>query len=128
MKTILVDAFNTLVVRGERVNKNLYVLLEQYPNTKIVLTNANDEEIVMLGLNHVPYQLFTLKHNPEKTNPEYFRIFLKQYNLSPTDVVYFEHNIEAVESARSVGITTFHYDKDKKDIEAVKNFLNAHIH
>jgi hypothetical protein len=49
---------------------------------------------------------------------------LKHFNLSADDVVYFEHNEDAVKSAQSVGINTFHYDKDAKDLEALKKFID----
>jgi FMN phosphatase YigB (HAD superfamily) len=76
------------------------------------------------GLNDMPYKVFTLKHDPEKTDPNYFKIMLKHFNLSADDVVYFEHNEDAVKSAQSVGINTFHYDNDAKDVVALKNFID----
>lgn len=86
MKTILVDAVDTFVIEGEGIFQEMYKLLETYPNKKIILSNANDE-----------------------------------------DVIYFEHNEEAVKSAQSVGITSYHYDKDKKDLIALKNFLDNNL-
>jgi len=52
---------------------------------------------------------------------------LNQYGFSSNDVIYIEHNTEAVKSAEFVGIKTFHYDKDKKDLVAVKNFLDINL-
>lgn len=72
MKTILVDAAGTFVVDG-KVDEKLHQLLENYPNKKIILTNANDEQIVTFGLTDLPYELFTLKHNPDKIDPVYFQ-------------------------------------------------------
>jgi len=126
MKTILVDAWNTFVTENG-VNSEMYELLETYPQKKIILTNANDEEIQTLGLVDLPYELFTLKHNPNKTDPTYYITMLARYDLRAEDVVYFEHNTEAVESARSVGITTHHYDHEKKDIQALKVFLDEQL-
>ncbi|MDR0282560.1 MAG: hypothetical protein LBI53_04615 [Candidatus Peribacteria bacterium] len=57
----------------------MYKLLEEYPNKKIILTGANNEEMEMFGLNNMPYSVFTLKHNPEKTDPTYYTTFLKTY-------------------------------------------------
>ena len=79
------------------------------------------------GLNDMPYEVFTLKHDPEKTNPKYFELILNHFNLNADDVVYFEHNEDAVKSAKSVGINTFHYDKDAKDIEALKKFIDESL-
>jgi FMN phosphatase YigB (HAD superfamily) len=75
----------------------------------------------------MPWEVFTLKHNPEKTNPEYYKIMLQKFNLKSEDFVYFEHNLDAVKSAKSVGINTFYYDNDKKDLTALKQFLDENL-
>ncbi len=125
MKTILVDASKTFVIDG-KIDEDLYNLLETYPNRKIILTNADDEQLVTFGLVNMPYDVFTLKHNPDKVNPKYFEILLKQYNLDNSNVIYFEHSQEAVDSAKSVGITSYFYDSDKRDLVALKEFLDSH--
>lgn len=127
MKTILVDAINTFVIKGEGINKEIHELLETYPNKKIIVTNADDDQIKANGLDKMPYEVFTLKHNPDKPNPTYFKTFLTKFNLKPEEVIYFEHNVEAVKSAESIGIKTFHYDKDTKDLAALKEFLNENL-
>lgn len=78
MKTILVDAINGLVLEDGSILKPMHVLLEKYPNNKVVLTGANDEQFEQFKLDQVPYEVFTLKHNPEKTDPQYFRILLEK--------------------------------------------------
>ncbi len=127
MKTILVDAVHTFVIKGEGVFEEMHALLEEYKNRKIILTGANDEQMKQFGLDNVPYEVFTLKHDPEKSDPAYYTTMLKHFDLAPEDVVYVEHNEAAVESARSVGITTFHYDALAKDITALAVFLQAHV-
>lgn len=127
MKTILVDAAGTFVIEGEGIYKPLYELLETYPNRKLILTNANDEQMVQYGLVNLPYEMFTLKHNPDKTDPEYFRKMLAQQGLGVEDVVYFEHSAEAVKSAQSLGITAFFYDGEKKDMAELKEFLDKNL-
>ncbi len=81
MKTILVDAVDAFVIEGEGIFKELHDLLETYPNKKIVLTGANDEQYKEFGLDKVPYEVFTLKHNPEKTDSKYFELMLAKYGL-----------------------------------------------
>lgn len=127
MKTILVDAVDTFVLEGVGIYKPLHDLLEQYKNPKIILTNANDEQIIQFGLTDLPYELFTLKHNPDKTDPSYFKQMLESFKLMPVDVIYFEHNMEAVKSAQSVGIVPHYYDSEKKDIENLKTFLDKNL-
>lgn len=125
MKTILVDAVNTFVIKDSGIFEEMYDLLEQYPNKKVVVTNANDEQIKLFGLDKLPYEVFTLKHDPEKTDPRYFQIMLDKYELAAKDVIYFEHNKEAVKSAQSIGIKTYYYNPDIKDLGALRNFLDT---
>lgn len=127
MKTILVDAVDTFVLKGVGVYQPLKDLLDQYKNPKIILTNANDEQIVEFGLTNLPYELFTLKHNPDKTNPTYFNQMLEHFKLKSEDTLYFEHNMEAVKSAQSVGIVSHYYDPDKKNLADLKDFIDKNI-
>lgn len=127
MKTILVDAIGAFVIKGEGIYQPMYEMLESFPNKKIILTGANDEQIIEFGLIDLPYPLFTLKHNPEKTERKYFETLLDTYNLKPEDVIYFEHSKDAVESANTVGITSYYYDPNKKDIEKLRKFLTENL-
>ena len=45
MKTILVDARNTFVTE-DGINKDIQNLLDAFPNQKIIVTNANDEQLI----------------------------------------------------------------------------------
>lgn len=130
MKTILVDAVHCFIIEeGEKfiIFQDMHELLEKYPNKKIILTSAAEDKRELYGLDNMPYEVFTLKHNPEKTNPEYYSIMLKNFNLNKEDVVYFEHNPEAVQSAKLAGINTYYYDNDKKDLEGLKKFLDENV-
>lgn len=130
MKTILVDAVNAFVIEGEgafKIFKEMHDLLETFPNPKIILTGANDEQFKKFGLDKMPYEVFTLKHNPEKTDPKYYEMMLQRFGLSKDDVIYFEHSEDAVKSAISAGIKTYHYDNDKRDLESLKKFLHENL-
>ena len=127
MKTILVDAVYTFVSENGIIFQEMFDLLETYHNRKIILTNAGDDKWKQYGLDKMPYEVFTLKHNTEKTDPKYFEILLEHFGLNKNDVVYFEHNADAVKSAQSAGITSFFYDQDKKDLEALKTFLTTNL-
>ena len=127
MKVILVDAINTLIIPGKGMYEPLLKILDGYPNRKIVLTGANNEEFIQHGLDKVPYEVFTLKHNPEKSNPNYYKILLKQFDFAAEDLVNIEHNLEAIHSAESLNIKAFHYDKDLKDVNKLTQFLEINI-
>jgi len=127
MKTILVDAVNAFVIEGDGIFKEMYELLEAFQNKKIILTGANNQQFKEFGLDDMPYEVFTLKHDPEKTDPNYYKKMLRHFQLSKNDVVYFEHNPDAVKSAKSVGIETYHYDPVKKNLSALKDFLQKNL-
>lgn len=121
------DAINGLVLEDGSILEPMHKLLENYPNSKIVLAGANDEQFKRFRLDRVPYEVFTLKHDPEKTDPQYFKILLEKYNLTTDDVVYFEHNENAAKTARSVGIATYLYDHNREDMAALKRFLDESL-
>ena len=122
MKTILVDAINGLVLEDGSILESMHNLLETYPNKKIVLTGANDEQFKHFKLDQVPYEVFTLKHDPEKTDPAYFHKLLENYGLKTDDVIYFEHNAEAAKTR----IGRHYYlllRPHQEDMEMLKKFL-----
>lgn len=130
MRTILIDAADTFTIEIDGkyvIFDELYKLVETYPNRKIIVTNANEEQAKQYGLVNLPYELFSLEHSPNKPDPNYFNKLLNFYNLKADDVVYFEHDTAAVESAKSVGIVSYFYDVSKKDINAVKAFLDKNL-
>ncbi len=127
MKTILVDAVDAFVSDTGVIFQELHDLLQSYPNEKIILTGANDEQCKVFGLDKMPYEVFTLKHNPEKTDPKYYQLLLSHFGLSADQVIYFEHNPNAVKAAQSIGITSYYYDPEKKDLEALKNFIDKNL-
>ncbi len=130
MKIILVDAWKTLFIEkgGEAViNEKMKEILDFLENKKIVLTNANDEQIIKFGIDKSPYEVFTLKHNPDKVDEEFYKIMLEKLNLKSEDVICFEHNLESVESARKNGILTYHYNHEEKDLKKLKEFLESNL-
>ena len=127
MKTILVDAVFTLINEDGSVFEEMHKLLEEFPNRKIILTGANDEQMEKFKLYNAPYEVFTLKHDPEKTDPKYYEMMLEHFNLKADNVIYFEHGAEAVASAESIGIKTYFYDTEKKDLESLKKFLIENV-
>tara|TARA_R110002049_G_scaffold77202_2_gene197751 strand:- start:54 stop:434 length:381 start_codon:yes stop_codon:yes gene_type:complete len=125
MKSILVDAWNTFVTKNG-IDQDLKKLLDSFPNPKIILTNADQQERITYGIVNMPYQVFSLEHNPNKTDKAYYLRMLEFYNLEPNDVIYFEHNIEAINSAISAGIKTHHYKKED-DLDALHSFLRNNL-
>lgn len=126
MKTILVDAYNTLFLE-QGMDNQLLEILESFENPKIVLTNADDNQLIEFGIDKSPYPVFTLKHNPNKTDGGYYEKMLEHFSLSARNCIYIEHNKEAVEQAEKVGIITHHFNKDTRDLINLKKFIETNI-
>jgi len=122
MKTILVDAVDGIINDDGTLFQEMYDLLEKYDNLKLILTGANDEQFNKFNLHEAPYDVFTLEHNPEKTDPYYYEWMLSHFDLSSEDVVYFEHDAEAVKSAESMGIKAYFYNHKERDLDKLKVF------
>jgi HAD superfamily hydrolase (TIGR01509 family) len=130
MKTILVDAVDAFVIGTENgfgIFEPMQKVLDAFPNIKIILTGADDEQFKKFGLDKMPYEVFTLKHNPEKINPEYYKKMLEHFKLKSEEVVYFEHNPDAVKSAEAVGIKTHFWDNEKRPLRELAIFLEQNI-
>jgi len=125
-KIILLDAWNTFVTE-DGIFKELQVVLDTFENKKIIVTNANQEQKVKFGIVDMPYEVFSLSHNPDKTDPDYFKKLFEHFSLSAKDVVYVEHNKDALKAAEFLGIKSWWYDKDAKDVEKVMEFLQENI-
>jgi FMN phosphatase YigB (HAD superfamily) len=125
MKTILVDAWNTFVT-ANGIDQDLKKLLDTFPNRKIILTNANKQECITYGIVNMPYEVFSLEHNPNKTDKAYFLKMLGHFNLQPNDVLYFEHNEDAQNSATSLGIKTYLYRKED-NLDGLDSFLRINL-
>ena len=121
-KVILVDAYHCLF-NENGINKELFNILESFPNKKIVLTNADDEQLIKFGIDKSPYEVFTLKHNPNKIDGGYYEKMLKHFSLKSENCIYFEHNGDAVKKAQELRITTFHFDKEIRDYSGLKKFI-----
>ena len=116
MKIILVDAWNTFV-KEKKIDNELYKILEAFSNKKIILTNASQNERKEYGIIQMPYNVFSLSHNPEKSDPKYFEILCDKYNLNPDDLLYIEHNKIAYKTATLFGIISLLYEGDNKSVE-----------
>ena len=120
MKTILVDAWNTFV-KNKKIDLRLLKILEKFPCDKIIVTNANLSEQKDLGIINMPYSVFSLSHNPEKTNKLYFDRLCNEQKLKKEELLYIEHNIVSVETAKTFGIKSILFNENYLEIE---EFLN----
>ncbi|MFT7328065.1 MAG: HAD superfamily hydrolase (TIGR01509 family) [Crocinitomicaceae bacterium] len=127
MKIILVDAVDLFISDIGVIDQKIYELLEEYATPKIIVTNAPAEKFEEFGLNYVPYPVFTLSKQPSKSDPEYFNILFEEYSIFASECIYIEHNKEAVASAQSVGIKSYYFNSEKKDLKLLKEFIDNSI-
>ncbi len=126
MKTILVDAYNTLFTE-HGIDTGMLNILETFQEPKIVLTNANDEQMVTFGIDQSPYPVFTLKHQPNKPEGGYYEKMLEAHALEADECIYFEHNKNAVEMAQKLGIISYHFDHTERDLSSLKEFIKKNL-
>lgn len=91
------------------------------------LSYASEERLEHEDFSHVPYDIFTLQNNPNKSNPDYYLKILEHFGLKSQEVIYFEHNPDAIESAESVGIKTHYFDPEKRDVASLDRFLKSEL-
>ena len=129
MKTLLIDAVNTFIIKGEWIDQNIYQIIQQYPDIQnIIVTNADYQQDNLFGLCDMPYPVFTGKKNPHKSDPSYYQLLYKTHNLNPQDIIYIEHNIDAIKSAQQNGINkTYHFDPLQKNYDKLDQFLKNHL-
>ncbi len=127
MKTILIDAVDCFVSDTGEINQAMHDMLETFDNPKLIVTTAPVEMIPIFGLDKVPYPVFSLKKDPLKTDPKFWKILLEEKGLNIEDVVYFEHSQDALTSAESTGITCYFYDHEKGDVDGIEQFLKANL-
>jgi leucyl-tRNA synthetase len=129
-KTILVDAVNTLFVKnGDELTLNLELAecLKSIDVTKIILTNAKDGVLVKLEdlIKEYNWKIFSLKFEPEKTDPEYYKIAVTELNIDIKNTIYFDHSEANLNSAKLSNINSFQYLNNKQTIELVGDFVNG---
>lgn len=112
-KILLVDAVRTVIssdveynIDTRGLNKDLADFLKSLPNRKIVVTNAPGVKLEKIKryLSDYDFQVYSLENNPGKTDPEYFKKLLADFDLKVEDCFYFDHKQENLDAARSIGI------------------------
>lgn len=127
MKTILVDAIHTFLDINGVADEKMFELLQEFNAPKILCTNAGVEKFSELNLDRMTYPVFTLSGQPRKDKAEYFTMLMEEYGLFPEDCIYFEHDLNAVTAAKKIGITTYHFDSKKRDLDSLKTFLKSNL-
>jgi len=127
IKAILVDAMYCLFDKDRNLNKELFSMLNNYPTKLIIVTNADLNDTKNKPLTEFisdNIDIYTLKNNPDKSNPEYFEKLLNKYNLKPNEIIYFDHSEDNLNSAKKLGIKTELYKNSKQ----IQNFIDNNFY
>lgn len=127
MKTILIDAMYTLIDTNGILDEKIQEILDRYDNPKIILTNMRVETFQKYAMDLLPYPVFTLSREPSKLEPLYFEMLMEEYSIFAHECLYIEHNKEVVACAESVGINTYYFDSEKRDLKLLEEFLENNI-
>src|SRR3989304_2435009 len=60
----------------------------------------------------------------KKDNSEYFKILMKQFNVVPEEVIYFDHDKKNVETAEKLGILSKYYT----DVKSMRKFIEENLY
>ncbi|MFA5174056.1 MAG: alanine--tRNA ligase-related protein [Candidatus Pacearchaeota archaeon] len=128
-RLILVDGMNCIYDEKFNINKELLDIINNLNTHCILVVNKFKEKGKNLIKNYestkdTNWEAFSLEEKKiNKENPEYFKILLKNFNLTPQEVIYFDHNEKNVETAIKLGILSKHYT----NIESIKKFIEENL-
>ena len=125
--TILCDLIGTFADKKGNIYQDINELLKTFPQQKILLTSATNQQLKEFKLTNMPYPIYTTEHTIEKNSPEYYKKLLKQFNLTPQEVIYIERKPEAIETAKQLGIKTIEFNAEDRDINIVKKLLLEYL-
>ena len=61
---------------------------------------TNNPDIALFDAVPFVMDIFSLSNTLSKKDPKYFQILMEKYNLTPEDIVYFDHKQEHVDAAQ----------------------------
>ncbi len=125
--TILCDLIGTFADKQGNIYNDINEVLKTFSQQKILLTSATNQQLKDFKLTNLPYPVYTTEHTIEKSNPEYYKKLLKQFNLTPQEVIYIERKHEAIKTAQMLGIKTIKFNPEKRNINTVRKLLQKHL-
>lgn len=115
-------------------DKELDDIICQIPNKKYILTDSTSKHVKdtlkQISLNESHFSGICDAHDMQYTfkhNTEGYNIFFDKYSLSPTDCVIFEDNMNNIEVAKSLGMTTVLISPDIQNKPLCADYLFTDI-
>ena len=123
-RTILVDGMFCLYDKDFKINEKLLNFLNKVQARKILVINAFGDKAKKLFSRH-EIEVFTFEKKVKKENKEFFMKLFKKYNLTPNEILYFDHAKENLEGAKSAGIKLIKQFKDNE--KKINKFINKNL-
>ncbi|PIN93555.1 hypothetical protein COU54_02650 [Candidatus Pacearchaeota archaeon CG10_big_fil_rev_8_21_14_0_10_31_24] len=123
-KTILVDGMGTIYNEEFQPNEKLLTILNSFTNSKILVVNKFREKGSQALGKNISNSFSLEEQGINKNDPEYFKLLMEKFDISPENLIYFEHNSENVETASKLGIKSIHYTGNNNEI---KLFLESNL-
>lgn len=115
----------------ELKTENLFKRIkEKYNNIKIIIAtnhvsfvrNFIGENLDVEYLNDV---LISAEIHKIKPNPDFYNYILAKFDLNPEELLFIDDNIENIDGAKNLGITTIKVNEDTDLYSEIIKFLNA---
>jgi len=116
---ILIDGMHCLYKDDFEINKNLLEIITSFDNKKILVVNGYSKKAKEM-FDRYNIEIFSLEDEKiKKDNIKFFEKLMQKYNLSPKQLIYFDHDKENVNSAVKSGIKSILYKNDNE----IKEFI-----
>ncbi|MCD4759850.1 hypothetical protein K8R33_03105 [archaeon] len=128
-RVILVDGMHCLYDKNFKLKKDLLEAINNLnTHTMLVVNGFREKGRKLVKKNSLGqdtnWEAFSLEEEGiKKDNPEYFRILLKRFNLSPEEAIYFDHDKKNVETAKRLGILSKQYT----NTISIKKFIKDNL-
>jgi alanyl-tRNA synthetase len=129
-RLILVDGMYCLYNENFNINKELLDMINSFNAHTILAVNGFREKGYTLIKNYdlnrdTNWKAFSLEEKRiKKDNIDYFKELIREFkNLTPEEIIYFDHDKKNVETAQKLGILSKHYT----DIKSIKKFIEDNL-
>lgn len=130
-------AWNTII--GEFPKNRLEFLEKLVPKYKMFLlsnTDATHIDVVERKLEKEFYNrfvscfekvYFSFEVGMRKPDEAIFRFVLEENNLNPSTTLFVDDNLENIESAKKVGLQTWHLQVGKEDVIELEDYIQKNL-
>ena len=102
-------------------------LLSNTDSTHIDVVEREFGEFYNRFVNCFEKMYFSFEIGMRKPNEEIFTFVIKENNLDPSTTLFIDDNLENIESAKKVGLQTWHLQVGKEDVIDLEDYIQKNI-